>query len=80
MFLHSMKFDLGEDVHALQESVHRWAQERVKPMAAEIDRTIATCRRPDGGGYYRSHGIALSILVALTGRLAGGYCCCRAGG
>ena len=39
MFLHSMTFDLGEDVHALQETVHRWAQERVKPMAAEIDRT-----------------------------------------
>ena len=37
--LHSMTFDLGEDVHALQETVHRWAQERVKPMAAEIDRT-----------------------------------------
>ena len=37
MFLHSMTFDLGEDVHALQETVHRWAQERVKPMAAEID-------------------------------------------
>ena len=39
MFLHSMTFDLGEDVHALQETVHRWAQERVKPMATEIDRT-----------------------------------------
>ena len=32
MFLHSMTFDLGEDVHTLQETVHRWAQERVKPM------------------------------------------------
>ena len=39
MFLHSMTFDLGEDVHVLQATVHRWAQERVKPMAAEIDRT-----------------------------------------
>ena len=39
MFLHSMTFDLGEDVHALQETVHRWAQEQIKPMAAEIDRT-----------------------------------------
>nr|WP_246594432.1 isovaleryl-CoA dehydrogenase [Mameliella sediminis] len=34
-----MKFDLGEDVLALQETVHRWAQERVKPLAAEIDST-----------------------------------------
>ncbi|MGP6085545.1 isovaleryl-CoA dehydrogenase [Antarctobacter jejuensis] len=37
MFLATMKFDLGEDVLALQEMVHKWAQERVKPMAAEID-------------------------------------------
>ncbi len=37
MFTASMTFDLGEDVNALREMVHRWAQERVKPMAAEID-------------------------------------------
>lgn len=37
MFTHSMQFDLGEDVNALRDMVHRWAQERVKPMAAEID-------------------------------------------
>ena len=35
MFTASMKFDLGEDVEALREMVHRWAQERVKPMAVE---------------------------------------------
>ncbi len=39
MFGASMNFDLGEDVSALRETVHRWAQERVKPLAAEIDRT-----------------------------------------
>ncbi len=38
MFNASMTFDLGEDVGALREMVHRWAQERVRPMAAEIDR------------------------------------------
>ena len=38
MFTASMKFDLGEDVDAMREMVHRWAQERVKPMAADIDR------------------------------------------
>jgi isovaleryl-CoA dehydrogenase len=32
-----MTFDLGEDVNALRDMVHRWAQERVKPMAAQID-------------------------------------------
>ena len=37
MFMASMQFDLGEDVNALRDMVHRWAQERVKPMAAEID-------------------------------------------
>ncbi|MFA3917554.1 acyl-CoA dehydrogenase family protein [Ruegeria hyattellae] len=37
MFNATMKFDLGEDVNALREMVHRWAQERVRPMATEID-------------------------------------------
>ncbi len=37
MFLASMQFDLGEDINALREMVHKWAQERVKPLAAEID-------------------------------------------
>jgi isovaleryl-CoA dehydrogenase len=39
MFMASMTFDLGEDINALRGMVHRWAQERVKPMAAEIDRS-----------------------------------------
>lgn len=39
MFTASMAFDLGEDIGALRDMVHRWAQERVKPMAAGIDRT-----------------------------------------
>ena len=39
MFLATMQFDLGEDVNALRDAVHRWAQERVKPRAAEIDRS-----------------------------------------
>ncbi|PJE28431.1 Acyl-CoA dehydrogenase [Pseudooceanicola marinus] len=37
MFTASMRFDLGEDINALREAVHAWAQGRVKPMAAEID-------------------------------------------
>ncbi|GAA6207268.1 isovaleryl-CoA dehydrogenase [Cognatishimia sp. WU-CL00825] len=37
MFMHTLNFDLGEDVNALRDMVHRWAQERVKPMATEID-------------------------------------------
>ncbi|WP_299909518.1 isovaleryl-CoA dehydrogenase [uncultured Paracoccus sp.] len=39
MFTQGMEFDLGEDVNALREMVHRWAQDRVKPIAAEVDRT-----------------------------------------
>jgi isovaleryl-CoA dehydrogenase len=38
MFTASMKFDLGEDVNALRDVAHRWAQDRLRPMAAEIDR------------------------------------------
>ncbi|MEM1235615.1 MAG: isovaleryl-CoA dehydrogenase [Pseudomonadota bacterium] len=37
MFHHSMTFDLGEDVNALRDAVHRFAQDRIAPMAAEID-------------------------------------------
>ena len=38
MFNAAMQFDLGEDVNAMRETVHRWAQERVKPMAQDIDK------------------------------------------
>ena len=38
MFNASMQFDLGEDVNDLRDMVHRWSQERVKPMAADIDK------------------------------------------
>lgn len=41
MFTRGMEFDLGEDVNALRDMVHRWAQERVKPIAAEVDRSNA---------------------------------------
>ncbi|WP_112324011.1 isovaleryl-CoA dehydrogenase [Oceanibium sediminis] len=38
MFTASMTFDCGEDVEALRDMVQRWAQERVAPIAAEVDR------------------------------------------
>ncbi|WP_095589143.1 isovaleryl-CoA dehydrogenase [Actibacterium ureilyticum] len=41
MFTASMTFDLGEEINALRDMVHRWAQERVKPIATEVDRTNA---------------------------------------
>ncbi len=37
MFGASMTFDHGDDINALREMVHKWAQERVRPMAQEID-------------------------------------------
>ncbi|WP_295048731.1 isovaleryl-CoA dehydrogenase [uncultured Paracoccus sp.] len=37
MFTRGMEFDLGEDVNALRDMVHRWAQDRVKPIAAQVD-------------------------------------------
>ncbi|CAM3245592.1 isovaleryl-CoA dehydrogenase [Paracoccus nototheniae] len=41
MFTKGMDFDLGEDVNALRGMVHRWAQDRVAPIAAEVDRSNA---------------------------------------
>ena len=38
MFTASMTFDLGDDTNALRDMVHSWAQTRLKPMAADIDR------------------------------------------
>ena len=38
MFMAAMRFDLGEDINALRDNVHRWAQERIKPQAGQIDR------------------------------------------
>lgn len=38
MFKSSMEFELGDDIKAMRETVHRWSQDRLKPMAAYIDR------------------------------------------
>ncbi|MES5097772.1 isovaleryl-CoA dehydrogenase [Agrobacterium sp. BA1120] len=38
MFTNAMSFDLGEDIDALRDMVHRFAQERVKALAAQIDK------------------------------------------
>ncbi|MEM8698315.1 MAG: isovaleryl-CoA dehydrogenase [Pseudomonadota bacterium] len=39
MFTASMRFGLGEEIEALRETVHRFAQEKIAPRAAEIDAT-----------------------------------------
>ena len=38
MFMSSMEFELGDNIKAMRETVHRWSQDRLKPMAADIDR------------------------------------------
>lgn len=38
MFHATMRFDLGEDVSALRDTVHAWTQDRLKPIAADVDR------------------------------------------
>ena len=38
MFTHAMKFYLGSEMDELRELVHRWAQDRIKPQAEEIDK------------------------------------------
>ncbi len=37
MFNANMRFDLNDDIVAIRDLVHRWAQDRVKPLAAQID-------------------------------------------
>ncbi len=39
MFNHSMNFGLSEELEALREMVHRFAQEQIAPRAAEVDAT-----------------------------------------
>jgi len=41
MFTASLNFACGEEIEALRDMVHRWAQERLAPIAAEIDRSNA---------------------------------------
>ncbi len=41
MFNATMRFSFSAEIEALRESVHRWAQERLRPMASEIDRSNA---------------------------------------
>ena len=39
MFNASMNFACGDDIEALRDLVHRWAQDRLAPMAPEIDKS-----------------------------------------
>jgi isovaleryl-CoA dehydrogenase len=39
MFNASMNFALGDEIEALRDMVHKWAQDRVAPIAAEIDKS-----------------------------------------
>ncbi|MEQ1942322.1 isovaleryl-CoA dehydrogenase [Mesorhizobium sp. VNQ89] len=39
MYLNTLDFGLGEDIEALRETVRRFAQERIAPIAADVDRS-----------------------------------------
>lgn len=39
MFNHTMQFGLSDELEALRDVVHRWAQEHVRPIAADIDKS-----------------------------------------
>ena len=39
MFTTGMNFGLGDDIEQLRETVHRFAQDKIAPLAAEIDET-----------------------------------------
>ncbi len=39
MFHASMNFALGDEIEAIRETTHRWAQDRVRPIAGEIDKS-----------------------------------------
>ena len=38
MYTNTMSFGLGEEIDAMREMVHRFAQEKIAPIAADIDR------------------------------------------
>jgi isovaleryl-CoA dehydrogenase len=66
MFTTGMSFALGEDIEALREMVHRFAQEKIAPRAAEIDQTNTFPRDlwPEMG--------ALGLLGITVGEELGG--------
>ena len=39
MYTHSLDFGLGEDIEALRDMVRRFAQDKIAPLAAQIDET-----------------------------------------
>ena len=44
MFDHVMNFHHGEEIDAIRETVRRWAQDRLAPMAQDIDQSNAMPR------------------------------------
>ena len=65
MFTATLNFALGEDIDALRDLVQSWAQERVAPMAAEIDRT-QRCSRPSSGARWASSACSASPCPRST--------------
>ncbi|MEM9047016.1 MAG: acyl-CoA dehydrogenase family protein, partial [Pseudomonadota bacterium] len=66
MFHASMSFALGDEVEAVRDTAHRFAQERLAPIAAEIDRENAFDR-----GIWQELG-ALGLLGVTVPEVYGG--------
>ncbi|MEM9097330.1 MAG: isovaleryl-CoA dehydrogenase [Pseudomonadota bacterium] len=66
MFHASMSFALGDEVEAVRDTAHRFAQERLAPIAAEIDRDNAFDR-----GIWQELG-ALGLLGVTVPEAYGG--------
>ena len=59
MYTHTLNFALGEDIEALRDMVRRFAQDRIAPLAREIDRSnqfpppLARARRARPARHHR---------------------------
>jgi isovaleryl-CoA dehydrogenase len=86
MYEHEMNFGLGEDVDQLRDMVRRFAQERIAPVADEIDRTdrfprelwpamgelglLGITADPDTGGSGMGY-VAHSVVIEEISRVSG---------
>lgn len=86
MYEHKMNFGLGEDIDQLRDMVRRFAQERIAPVADEIDRTdrfprelwpamgelglLGITADPDTGGSGMGY-VAHSVVIEEISRVSG---------
>ena len=74
MYRHAMNFGLGEEVDALRDMVRRFAEDRIAPLAAAIDRdnTFPAPLWKEMGELIDDDMLATFAVVAEPDRLAEG--------